>query len=145
MLAPPKIKFHWQLYTLYTVKESSNLRTAEPQFAYPSGTGHIPQEKTSARDNETQLWEDDYDGSTAEDTGYETDFSAYSNRTPQVPTRVTVTRVTPTLKKKKSIIMQRNLRRKNSRSAINRDTDMGDGVVFGDDDDDDDDVFDRST
>jgi len=141
MLAPPTFKFHWQLYTHYTVKEASNLHTAEARSAYPSTVAEVSGLKTSVW-YETRLWEDESesgDDSRTEDTGYETDLSTYSNRIAKVPTRVAVTRITPTLKRKKSIIMQRNQRRKNTQSAANRDADLGDNIVFGDDDDDDDD------
>ncbi|KAF8419217.1 hypothetical protein EV426DRAFT_702104 [Tirmania nivea] len=147
MLAPPKIKFHWQLYTNYTVKEASNLHTAVARFAYPSMLA-AASAKTMAWDDRTRLWEDQFDSDDddigTDDTGYETDLTTYTNRMAKVPTRVTVTRVTPALKKKKSIVMQRRQRHKNIQSAVNRNVDFDDNVVFGDDDDDDE-IFDRST
>ncbi|KAF8454478.1 hypothetical protein BGX38DRAFT_265210 [Terfezia claveryi] len=139
MLAPPKINFHWQLYTHYTVKEASNLHTAVAQNAYPSAVAETPGRKASTWDDETRLWEDESDSSDkngTEDTGYETDLSNYSNQIAKAPSRVAVTRVTPAIKRKKSIIMQRNQRRKNTQSAVSSDEDLGDNVVFGDDDDD---------
>ena len=143
MLAPPVGKFHWQLYTHYVVKETSNLHIADAGSAYPSAVTEVSGRNTSGW-YETRLWEDEGcdDGRTG-DTGCEADLSSNSNRVTKVPTRVPVTRITPTLKKKKSIIMQRNQRRKNTHSAANRDTDFGDNIVFGDDDGDDAHIFDR--
>lgn len=141
MLAPPKINFHWQLYTHYTVKEASNLHTAVAQYAYPSAVAETLGRKAPTWGDETRLWEDESDSSEengTEDTGYETDLSNYSNQNAKAPIKVAVTRVTPAIRWKKSIIMQRNQRLKNTQSAVaavNLDEDLGDNVVFGDDDD----------
>jgi len=160
MLAPPKVKFHWQLHSHYTVKEASNLHTSEVQFAYPTVLGdysptverllHVYGQGLGVRGSdwgdESKLWEDDSesDDSRTEDTGYETDLSTHIHRIMEVPRRVPVTGITPTFKKKKSIISQRNQRRKYIRSAAREGTALEDNVVFASNEDDDDDIFDHS-
>ena len=154
MLAPPKIKFRWQLYTHYTVKTASNLHTAEPWLAYPSAMadctkfqpyGQALGTKDLSGGDGGKLWQDESDSDDdtgTEDTGYETDLSTYTNRSAKAPIRVAVTRVIPRLKQKKSIIMRHFLRHQYSQSVASHEAALSCDVVFGDNEDDDD-IFDR--